>query len=178
MDLITVHDKQFTPFISPEEIAQRIGEVASEIHRDYSERNPIFLSVLNGSFIFAADLLRAIDFPAEISFVKLASYQGTATTGAVRRLTGLDESLRGRHVIIVEDIVDSGITMEALQEDLRMMEPASVRITTLLFKPDAFKKSFPIDYTCFTIPDKFVVGYGLDYNGHGRNYPGIYSLLQ
>jgi hypoxanthine phosphoribosyltransferase len=173
---ILVHDKMFVSYITAAEISRRVKEMATAIMEDMSGRNPLFLSVLNGSFIFAADLLRAMPIPLEVSFVKLASYCGTGSTGAVRRLIGLDETLIGRTVVIVEDIVDTGITMDNLIGDLSKLHPEEIRIATLLFKEEAFIRDFPIDYCGFTISNQFVVGYGLDYNGHGRNYSDIYTL--
>lgn len=176
MESITIHDKRFVPFLDADTIQLRIREMAGEISSDYEGKRPLLLSVLNGSFMFAADLMKSLTIPAEISFVKFASYHGTGTTGVVKELIGVNEQLQGRYVLIVEDIIDTGITMESLVELLRIHEPAEVRIATLLFKQGAFTKDFPIDYCGFTIPNDFIVGYGLDYNGLGRNYPDIYTL--
>ena len=176
MESITIHDKRFVPFLDADTIQLRIREMAGEISSDYEGKRPLLLSVLNGSFMFAADLMKSLTIPAEISFVKLASYHGTGTTGVVKELIGLNEQLQGRYVLIVEDIIDTGITMESLVEQLRIHEPAEVRVATLLFKQEAFIKDFTINYCGFTIPNDFIVGYGLDYNGLGRNYPGIYTL--
>jgi len=176
MESITIHDKRFVPFLDADVIQKRIRGMAAIINCDYEGKRPLLLSVLNGSFMFAADLMKSLTIPAEISFVKLASYHGTGTTGVVKELIGLNEQLQGRYVLIVEDIIDTGITMESLVEQLRIHKPAEVRVATLLFKQEAFLKDFPIDYCGFTIPNGFIVGYGLDYNGLGRNYPGIYTL--
>lgn len=177
MQTITIHDKQFVPFLSAEEIQLRIRELGTTISRDLDGRVPLLLSVLNGSFMFSADLMKSLTIPAEISFVKLSSYQGTGTTGSVTQLIGLNEQIRGRCVLIVEDIIDTGITMEYLLKELEKYEPAEVRIASLLFKEEAFQGVFPIDYLGFTIPNNFIVGYGLDYNGLGRNYPEIYTII-
>ena len=173
---LQVHDKQFEPYIDAGSLASRVAELASQITEDLSGKNPLFLSVLNGSFIFTADLLRALHFPLDVSFVKLASYTGTGSSGTVRRLIGLDESIRDREVVIVEDIVDTGLTMKQLLKDLSAMQPSGVSIVTLLFKKEAFRCDFDIDYCGFVVPDRFLVGYGLDYDGLGRNYSDIYTL--
>jgi len=177
MSVIQVWDKEFEPFIGAEAIDAAIQKIADGINRDYKDKNPLLLALLNGAFIFAADLMRKITIPCEISFVKYASYAGVKSTNAVKELIGLGEEMRGRHIIVVEDIVDTGITMEHLLEDIRRKEPADVRIACFCFKPDAFRKSFPIDYLGMSIPNDFIVGYGLDYNGHGRNLPEIYKLV-
>jgi hypoxanthine phosphoribosyltransferase len=141
-------------------------------------KNPLLLGVLNGSFIFAADLMRAITIPCEISFVKLASYQGTISTGKVHEVLGINEDLTNRHVIIVEDIVDTGRTMKQMVESLGTRNPASIHICTLFVKPDKLEEDLNIDYSCFSIPNDFIVGYGLDYDQQGRNLPEIYSLVE
>jgi hypoxanthine phosphoribosyltransferase len=176
MEPIIVHDKKFVPFLTADVLQHRISEIAAEISRDMAGKEPLLLSVLNGSFMFASDLMKSMTIPLEISFVKMASYHGTRSTGAVRRLIGLDEKIAGRHIVIVEDIIDSGVTMDHLLSDLQEFNPAAIKIAALLFKPEAFSGKFAIDYLGFSIPNNFVVGYGLDYDGHGRNYPGIYTL--
>lgn len=176
MNYIQLHDKKFQPFISEGEISQRVREIARDIGADWADKKPLLLSVLNGSFMFAAELLKYLNIPLEISFVKLASYSGTGTTGAVKQLIGLNEQLKGRFVLVVEDIVDTGITMDNLLKDLTAYQPAEVRVATLLFKPEAFIRDFKIHYCGFSIPNNFIVGFGLDYNGLGRNYPEIYTL--
>ena len=177
MSVIQVWDKQFEPFIGGEAIDEAVQKIADGINRDYKDKNPLLLALLNGAFIFAADLMRKITVPCEISFVKYASYAGVKSTNAVKELIGLGEEIRGRHVIVVEDIVDTGITMEHLLEDISKKKPADVRIACFCFKPEAFRKSFPIDYLGMSIPNDFIVGYGLDYNGHGRNLPEIYKIV-
>ena len=176
MSTITIKDKTFKVFINSQEIDQQISNVASRINSDYKDKSPIFLGVLNGSFMFASDLYKKINVESEISFVKLASYSGTETTGDVKKLIGLNENLKGKDIIILEDIVDTGITISKLVDELNELQVNSIKIATLLLKPEAYKKEIPIDYSCFKIPNNFVVGYGLDYDGLGRNFPDIYSL--
>ena len=170
---VKLHDKYFSPFISASKIAERVAEMGKEITENYHGKRPILLSVLNGSFIFAADLARAIETDCEITFVKLTSYKGTATTGNVQTVLGLDMDLRGRHIIIVEDIVDTGNTLHKFLQGLQAREPASIAIATCFFKPDALQHPLSIDYLGFSIPDKFIVGYGLDYDGLGRNLRNV-----
>ena len=173
---ITVKDKTFVVSIREEEIRRQVKRVAAEITRDYEGRQPVFLAVLNGSFIFAADLLREVELPSEISFVKLASYQGTSSTGTIREVIGLNMDITGRPVIIVEDIVDTGITMAHMLDTLKGHNPASIDICTLLLKPTKLQVSLDVRYCCMQIPDDFVVGYGLDYDGFGRNTKDIYTI--
>jgi len=175
---ITVHDKTFEVSIPAEKIRETVEEMAGVIGRDVRGKKPLFLIVLNGSFVFAADLVRQMDFDCEVSFVKLSSYVGTQTTNTVRELIGLDEVLRGRTVVIVEDIIDTGITMANTIEKLKKLEAAEVKLATFLFKPDAFQKDFKIDYIGLKIPNDFIVGYGLDYDGLARNYPDIYKIVE
>ncbi len=176
MKEIVVLDKTFVPFISREAIRERVEEIAAEISRDYVGESPLLVAILNGSFIFAADLFRALDIDAAISFVKLASYKGTTSTGNVITAIGLDENLQGRHVIIVEDIIDTGKTLNAFLPEIFQRNPASVKIATFLTKPEALRYEIKADYAAFKIENKFVVGYGLDYDGHGRNIPDLYVL--
>ncbi|MBQ0061456.1 MAG: hypoxanthine phosphoribosyltransferase [Bacteroidaceae bacterium] len=177
MDTITVNNKEFRLSIPESEILKQVDRVAQEITNDLDGKNPLFLCVLNGSFMFASDLLKRVNIPAEISFVKMSSYQGTVTTGKVRRLLGVDRDLTGRTVVIVEDIVESGITMVQLLEDLRMQNPAEIKICTLLSKPNKRQVEVKVDYVAMEIPDEFIVGYGLDYDGFGRNLPDIYTIV-
>lgn len=174
---IQVKDKTFAISIPEAEIQERVKAVAARINKDYQGQSPIFLAVLNGSFIFAADLLREIDLPCEISFVKLASYQGTQTTGTIRELIGLNVDITGRPVIVVEDIVDTGVTMAHMLETLRKQNPASIDVCTLLLKPGKLQVNLDIRYCCLEIPNDFIVGYGLDYDGLGRNTRDIYTLI-
>ena len=174
---IQVKDKRFAVSISEAEIREEVKRVADEINRDYAGQNPIFLAVLNGSFIFAADLLREVTLPCEISFVRLASYQGVSTTGEIREIMGLSTDITGRPVIIVEDIVDTGLTMAHMLETLKPHNPSSIDICTLLLKPGKLQVDLDVRYCCKRIPDDFVVGYGLDYDGFGRNTKDIYTLI-
>lgn len=178
MEPITVKDLRFSISIPAEEIKKRIAELAAQISSDLKGRNPLFLAVLNGSFMFAADLMRGITTPCEISFVRLSSYTGTESTGSVHELIGLNEDLSGRTVVIIEDIVDSGLTMRELLSMLKTKNPADVRIASLLVKPGNLKVKLDIPYCCFHIPNDFIVGYGLDYDGYGRNLPDIYTLVK
>ena len=162
--------------ISEEEIKRRVKELAAQISKDMAGKNPLLLAVLNGSFVFAADLMREITIESEISFVKLASYQGTTSTGTVKEVIGINENLSGRTVIIVEDIVESGLTMKRMIESLGTRNPASVHICTLLLKPDCLKVDLDIEYAAFSIPNDFIVGYGLDYDQQARNLKDIYVL--
>lgn len=174
---VQVKDLFFNPFIPKEQITLQVKKIAMAINEDYQDKVPLFLGILNGAFIFAADLIREITIPCQISFVKLASYSGIRTTEKVKELIGINEDLTGRHIIIVEDIVDSGISMEMLLQVLSKYEPASVKIACFFFKPDAFVKQFSIDYLGMEIPNDFIVGYGLDYDGYGRNLPDIYKIV-
>ena len=178
MEVIKVLDKRFKKFISNEEINHAIDKVADEINADMKDKNPLFIVVLNGAFMFAADLFKKVDIPCEISFVKLSSYVGTHTTSTVRELIGLDKILEGRNVILIEDIIDTGITMNVTIPKLKELKAKDVKIATLLFKPEAFQKDYKIDYVGMEIPNDFIIGYGLDYDGYGRNYPDIYKIIE
>ncbi len=177
MDAIQLGDKTFVPYISEEKILGAVKRVADKISIDMNGRNPLFLVVLNGSFIFAADLVRNFSGPCEVSFVKLASYHGTSS-GEVKELVGLNEDLEGRNIVIVEDIVDSGKTIEHILDQVNSQRPESVKVASFLFKPEVFKKDFTIDYIGLEIPNDFIVGYGLDYNGLGRNLRDIYVIKE
>jgi hypoxanthine phosphoribosyltransferase len=159
-----------------EQIQERVAELAADINRDYAGKKPLCIAILNGSFMFAADLFKHISVPVEISFIKLASYKGTRSTGNVITAIGLDENLSGRHIIIIEDIIDTGKTLYEFIPQLQLQAPASVKICALLQKPTATVHPLTIDYLGFSIPDKFVLGYGLDYDGLGRNMSAIYRL--
>jgi hypoxanthine phosphoribosyltransferase len=178
MQKVNVKDKEFQLSVPASEINAAVQRIADRINRDYAGKDPLFLAVLNGAFVFASDLIRRITIPCEISFVKFESYSGTASTLKVNELIGLKENIRDRHVIIVEDIVDTGITMDHLLEHLKGLGPADVKMAVFCFKPEAFKKSFKIDYLGMEIPNEFVVGYGLDYDGYGRNLPEIYKIVR
>jgi hypoxanthine phosphoribosyltransferase len=173
---IQVHDRFFRLLIGKGEIDAVVSRLAMHIDRDYSGKDLLVVGVLNGAFIFASDLVRKLATPCEISFVKYASYHGMSSSGRPEALIGLNESLRERHVLIVEDIIDTGTTMAALLREIEKLEPASLRVACFCFKEKAFRESFPIDYCGLHIPDLFVVGYGLDYNGRGRNLPDLYQL--
>lgn len=178
MTKVQVRELFFEKFITREEIDAAVQKVADGINRDFEGKNPLLLAILNGAFMFASDLMRKITIPCEITFVKFASYAGTSTTNVVKELIGVEEELRGRYVIIVEDIVDTGITMEKLLRDVRGKDPAGVKVACFCFKPEAFQKEFPIDYIGLTIPNDFIVGYGLDYDGYGRNLADIYKIVK
>jgi hypoxanthine phosphoribosyltransferase len=178
MSIIRVHDKDFKSYISAEDIRKKVAELAGMLNRDYQDKHPVFIAILNGSFIFAADLFRELTIDAEISFIKLASYKGTKSSGQVISSIGLDTELFGRHVVIIEDIVDTGKTLNVFLPQLQHQQPLSLKIVALLHKPEAAVYPMKVDYTGFEIPDKFVVGYGLDYNGLGRNNAAIYQLLE
>ncbi|MCG7857731.1 hypoxanthine phosphoribosyltransferase [Flavihumibacter sp.] len=175
---IRVNDKTFEPYLTAEEINGQVQRLASEINRDYKGKRPLFIPILNGSFMFASDLFKAISIDAEICFIKLASYKGTKSTGQVVTAIGLDIDIHNRHVIIVEDIVDTGKTLSEFLPQLNHQQPASLELAVLLHKPDATEYPTHIKYLGFSIPNKFVLGYGLDYDGLGRNIPEIYQLKE
>ena len=174
--MVFLHDKSFVPYLTAEEIGERVAALGAQISADYAGLCPLFIGILNGSFIFAADLFRALEIDAAISFVKLSSYDGTSSTGHVVRAIGLKEDIAGRHVIIVEDIVDTGKTLHDFLPGLRQQGPASLKIATFLNKESARIAPVTPDYVGFEIPDRFVVGYGLDYDGLGRQLPGLWQL--
>ena len=178
MSSIRVHDKNFTPYLSETQIQEKINLLAAQLNKDYAGKKPLFIAILNGSFIFAADLFKKLQLDAEICFVKLASYKGTKSTGHIITAIGLDTDITGRDIIILEDIIDTGKTLNQFLPQLYNLQPLSLRIAVLLHKPEATIYPIKIDYCCFTLPDKFVVGYGLDYDGLGRNLKEIYQLLQ
>lgn len=178
MAQIKVLDKTFETYLSAETIQNRITEIAKEINEDYAGKKPVFLAILNGSFMFASDLFKQITIEAEITFVKLASYEGTTTTGKVKQAIGLNTDLKDRHVIIIEDIVDTGHTMAQFLPELEKSHPASIKLAVFLHKPEATLVPITIDYCCFSIPNKFVLGYGLDYDQLGRNLPELYQLCE
>jgi len=178
MTKVQVRELFFEKFIGRDEIDAAVQKVADGINRDYAGKNPLLLAILNGSFIFASDLMRKITIPCEISFVKFASYEGTLTTSKVKELIGVGEELEGRHVIVVEDIVDTGITVHKLLQDIRKKNPLEVKLACFCFKREAFEKDFSIDYLGMEVPNFFIVGYGLDYNGYGRNLPDIYRICK
>ena len=178
MSRVTILDKTFETSIPEAEILERVKRVAEQINKDMAGKNPLFLAVLNGSFIFAADLMRFINIPSEISFVKLASYEGTTSTGEIKEVIGLNEDISGRDVIIVEDIVDTGSTMKRMLETLGTRNPRSLHICTLLLKPGKLAVPLNVEYVAMEIPNDFIVGYGLDYDQQGRSLRDIYILAQ
>ena len=177
MSIVKIKDKSFETSITEEQIKQRVKEVAQQISKDMEGKNPLLIGVLNGSFMFAADLMREITIPCEISFVKLASYEGILSTGKVTEVMGLSEDISGRTVIIVEDIIDTGRTMHQMLNSLSVRRPASLHICTLFVKPDKLEEPIDIDYAAFSIPNDFIVGYGLDYDQKGRGLKEIYTLV-
>ena len=178
MSIVKIKDKTFRTFIPEDQIAERVKAVAERINKDLADKNPLFLAVLNGSFIFAADLMRYITIPCEISFVKLASYQGTTSTGVIKEVIGLNEDLSGRTVVILEDIVDTGFTIKRMIETLGTRGPESVHVCTLLLKPGKLQVPLNVEYVAMEIPNDFIVGYGLDYDQQGRNLRDIYTLVE
>lgn len=178
MSTVKIKDKVFETSISEAEIKQKVKAVAEQINRDMADENPLLLAVLNGSFIFAADLMRELTIPCEISFVKLASYQGTTSSGKIKEVIGINEDLTGRTVVIVEDIVESGLTMKRMIESLGTRGPKAVHICTLLLKPERLKVDLNIEYVAFRIPNDFILGYGLDYDQRGRELKDIYTLKE
>lgn len=176
--MIQIHDKRFVPFITAEEIDAVIGRMARQVQEDLKDETPIFLGVLNGSFMVVSDFVKKYTHNCEISFVKMSSYTGMSTTNEVKQLIGLNQSLEGRSVVVIEDIVDTGNTIEELKKILEGHNLKQLKIATLFFKPEAYTKDIVLDYVGFEIPDKFIVGYGLDYDELGRNLPEIYQLQQ
>ncbi|PUZ27410.1 hypoxanthine phosphoribosyltransferase [Chitinophaga costaii] len=178
MPVIQVHDKQFQPYINEEQLQTRIKELAAQLNNDLQGSRPLFIAILNGSFMFAADIFKHLDVNAEICFIKLASYKGTKSTGNVVTAIGLDEDLFGRTVVILEDIVDTGKTLSQFLPQLEHQHPKKLMIAALLHKPEALQYPIKIDYLGFSVPNKFLLGYGLDYDGLGRNLPEIYQLVE
>ena len=177
MSRVKIKDKTFETSMTEAEIKQRVKELAQQMSRDLECKNPLFLAVLNGAFIFAADLMREMTIPCEISFVKLASYQGTTSTGTIHEVIGINEDLSGRAVVIVEDIVESGLTIKRMMEQIGTRHPASVQVCTLFFKPEQLKEDLKLDYVAFSIPNDFILGYGLDYDQQGRGLKDLYTLV-
>ena len=178
MATIKVHDKEFVPYLSSDEIIEHVKGLANKLNKDYEGKRPLFISVLNGSFMFSADLFKFLTIEAEICFIKLASYKGTKSSGHVITAIGLDTDITGRDIIILEDIIDTGKTLNQFLPQIYNQQPASLKIAVLLHKPEAMVFPVPIDYVCFTIPKKFVLGYGLDYDGLGRNLSQLYQLKE
>ena len=178
MKTVKILDKEFSLSINAEEINNFVTNIAEKINKDYENKNPIFLVILNGSFMFASDLFKKLKIQCEVSFLKVASYQGTNSTGKVNTLIGLNENIKGRSVVIIEDIVDTGHTVHELLEILTPHNPEEIKICTLLFKPNAYKMKIKLDYVGIEIPNDFIVGYGLDYDGFGRNLGDIYKIIE
>ena len=176
MNTVKLHDLSFNSFIEEEEINNIVQSLATEVAKDCKGEIPLFIGILNGSFMFVSDFVKKYKGDCEISFVKLASYEGTSSTEKVKQLVGINENLEGRTVVILEDIIDTGNTLQEIYNIFKDKKVKQLKIATLFFKPDVFKKELPIDYIGKSIPDKFIVGYGLDYNGLGRNLPKIYQL--
>ncbi len=177
MKEIRILDKNFREFLTEKEVKERIDELARQMNKDLAGKDVVFLGILNGAFLFAADLFRRIELEARISFVKLASYEGTGSSGTIKELIGWNEDIKNKSVVIVEDIVDTGNTLERIVDELVIRKASEIKIAAMLFKPAAYKKNIPLDYIGFEIPNDFVVGYGLDYDGYGRNLPSVYTLI-
>jgi hypoxanthine phosphoribosyltransferase len=175
---VQLHDKEFIKYIDNSDLQKAVAEVGQKMNKDLGDKNPLFLVVLNGAFMFAADVLRTFKYDCDISFIKLSSYVGTKTTHTVREVIGLDTNVKDRTVVLVEDIIDTGITMDHIIQQMKAMEARDVKTATMLFKPDAIEKDFPIDYVGMSIPNDFIVGYGLDYDGKGRNLADIYRIVK
>ena len=176
MDKVQIKDKSFRKYILFDAIHEKVLKVAGRINEDYKKKNPVFVVVLNGAFMFASDLLKKVNVDCEIAFVKVASYEGTKSTGSVKSLIGLNHNINNREVVIIEDIVDTGETIVALLDQLNRQSPSQIKIATLLFKPKAYTKDVPIDYVAMEVSNEFLVGYGLDYDGFGRNLEDIYIV--
>ena len=178
MSIVKIKDKTFKTSIPEEEILKKVQVVADRINQDMDGKNPLFLAVLNGAFMFAADLMRMVTIPSEISFVKYASYEGTSSTGNLKQLLGINQEVEGRHIIIVEDIVDTGFTMQKMIDSLKEKNPASINVCSLLVKPGNLRVPLDIKYAVMEIPNDFIVGYGLDYDQQGRNLRDIYTIVE
>ena len=176
--IVQVHDKSFEPFIDEAAIQKEVSSVAREMNHDLAAKDPIFLGILNGAFMFASDLYKQLEFPCQITFLKLASYSGTQSTGSVKQLIGINRDLKDRVVVVLEDIVDTGVTLETIIRQLSGYEPAEIRVATFLHKPEATIREVKLDYVGMEIPNNFILGYGLDYDGYGRNFREIYQLVK
>jgi len=177
MNKIKIKDKYFELYINRSQIQKEIAQIAEKLNKNMEGKNPLFIVVLNGSFMFASDLLKQLTFNCEISFIKLASYQGTTSTETINTLIGLTENIKNRNIVIIEDIIDTGYTIQGILSELNKKEPAQITVCTLFFKPDAYKINQNIDYIGIEIPNDFVVGYGMDYNGYGRQFPDLYKIV-
>ncbi len=177
-NIIQLHDKKFESYITFEQIDRAVQQIAERMNEELKEKDPLFIPVLNGAFMFAGDLFKKLNFPCEISFVKFSSYVGTTSTEEVKQLLGFDANVKGRTVVILEDIIDTGLTIQKIIEQLKHKKAREVIIATLLLKPKAFTRSYKVDYVGMEIPNDFIVGYGLDYNQYGRNYSDIYKIVE
>ena len=175
--IVKVQDKHFEPFIPEDKIRREVSRLAEEMNSDLASKDPIFLGILNGAFMFASDLYKQLNFPCQITFLKLASYSGTQSTGTVKQLIGINRDLKDRVVVVLEDIVDTGVTLETIIRQLSGYQPAEIRVATFLHKPDATITEVHLDYVGMEIPNDFILGYGLDYDGYGRNFKEIYRLV-
>ncbi len=175
--IVQVHDRYFEPFIPEAAIQKEVERLATEMNHDLADKDPIFLGILNGAFMFASDLYKQLTFPCQITFLKLASYSGTKSTGSVKQLIGINRDLKDRVVVVLEDIVDTGVTLETIIRQLSGYEPAEIRVATFLHKPEATIREVKLDYVGMEIPNNFILGYGLDYDGYGRNFREIYQLV-
>ena len=178
INTISIKDKNFEPFLTQQQIEEAIDNISHKISDDLKESNPLFLCVLNGAFMFASELMKRVNIPAEISFVKVSSYTGTQTTGEVKEILGLVENIEDHTIVIIEDIVDTGNTISSMIDELQKRNPREIKVATLLFKPEALQKDIKLDYVALEIPSDFIVGYGLDYDGYGRNLPDIYKVVK
>lgn len=176
-EIVQVLDKRFRPFISEERIQQEVKRIAMQMNEELQGKDPIFLGILNGSFMFASDLYKLLEFPCQITFLKVASYSGTKSTGSVKQLIGINLDIKDRCVVVLEDIVDTGITLDTIVRQLSGFEPAEIKVATFLHKPEATRREVPLDYVGIEIPNDFILGYGLDYDGYGRNFKEIYQLV-
>ena len=178
MQTLHIHDKDFIPYLSQAEIEEAIKKLGIQLSAEYEGKFPLFIPILNGAFMFAAELFKHVTIPCEICFIKLASYKGTTSAGHVITSIGLDTDVKDKHVIILEDILDTGKTLNLFLPQIKNQQPKSLKVAAMLHKPDAKKFDVPLDYNCFKISNKFVVGFGLDYDGFGRNLPAIYQLKE
>lgn len=176
MKSVKIKDKEFELFIPEADILKAIDKIATQINEELDGKDPLFVCVLNGSFMFAAELMKKVNIPSEISFVRMASYQGTKSTGKIKEVYGLEEDIKDRTIVIIEDIVDTGHTMSLILDQLSCQNPKELKIATLLFKPEALKSDIKLDYVALEIPNDFIVGFGLDYDGYGRNLANIYKI--
>jgi hypoxanthine phosphoribosyltransferase len=176
-ETIKIKDLEFIPYVTHSDILERIKEIGIKINQDYENKNPLFIAVLNGSFMFASDLMKQVDLKSELTFIKVNSYEGIESTGLIKEMIGIGQSITDRHIVIIEDIVDTGNTITHLLNEISKMDPSSIEVVTLFSKPDSHETKLYIKYTGFDIPNKFIVGYGLDYDGYGRNYQDVYQLV-